>query len=89
MQRPSDTLLIDFKVLEKFVENNITAVFNLCEPGEHPFCGSGNIPSTGFPYSPELLMKAGSKLSCFPIKYSVITFDCFKYYSKAFQFFLA
>lgn len=36
----------------------ITAVFNLQEPGEHPFCGDGIIPKTGFSYTPELLMNS-------------------------------
>ena len=62
MQRPSDKLLIERNVLEEFKKANITAVFNLTEPGEHPYCGDGVIPGTGFPYSPEKLMRAGSKL---------------------------
>lgn len=37
----------------------VTAVFNLQEPGEHPFCGDGIIPKTGFSYTPELLMNNG------------------------------
>ena len=35
------------------------AIFNLEEPGEHPYCGDGIIPSTGFSYTPELLMNEG------------------------------
>ncbi len=61
MQRPSDGLFIQGKVLDSFVSNKITAVFNLTEPGEHPYCGSGVLPETGFPYSPEKLMAVGSK----------------------------
>jgi len=34
-------------------------VFNLQEPGEHPFCGDGISKTTGFSYTPELLMKNG------------------------------
>lgn len=34
----------------------VTAVFNLQEPGEHPFCGDGISSRTGFSYTPELLM---------------------------------
>lgn len=37
------------------------AVFNLEEPGEHPYCGDGIIPKTGFSYTPEDLMKEGIK----------------------------
>ncbi len=61
MQRPSDSILIEGKVLEKFVANRITAVFNLTEPGEHPYCGSGILTASGFPYSPEKLMAVGSE----------------------------
>ena len=32
---------------------------NLEEPGEHPYCGDGIIPRTGFAYTPETLMNAG------------------------------
>lgn len=31
---------------------NITAVFNLTLPGEHPYCGDG-LGVSGFPYDPE------------------------------------
>lgn len=31
-------------------------MFNLQEPGEHPKCGDGIIPKTGFSYTPEDLM---------------------------------
>ena len=61
MQRPNNAILTKHDVLKRFVESNIKAVFNLCEPGEHPYCGCGNITSTGFSYDPELLMQAGSK----------------------------
>lgn len=35
------------------------AVINLEEPGEHPYCGDGIIPRTGFAYTPEILMNNG------------------------------
>lgn len=35
------------------------AVFNLQEPGEHPYCGDGIIEKVGFSYTPELLMNNG------------------------------
>ena len=60
MQRPSEAILRDGVVVE-MVKKKITAVFNLCEPGEHPFCGTGNLSETGFPYQPETLMSNGSK----------------------------
>lgn len=59
MQRPNDFAL-DNGALEDMVQKKITAVFNLTEPGEHPYCGPGLL-SSGFPYTPEKLMHAGSK----------------------------
>lgn len=64
MQRPADELFDSINLLDQFNSNGITAVVNLCEPGEHPFCGFGLKPS-GFPYSPERLMNAGSMLIMF------------------------
>lgn len=61
MQRPSDSMLEDGRVLESFIAANITAVFNTTQPGEHPFCGAGILEQTGFPYSPEKLMAVGIK----------------------------
>lgn len=60
MQRPSDEQFETINLLEQFKLLNITAVLNLTEPGEHPFCGYG-IKESGFPYSPEKLMAVGSK----------------------------
>ena len=37
----------------------VTAVFNLQEPGEHPYCGDGIDLKHGFSYTPENLMKNG------------------------------
>lgn len=61
MQRPNDTLMKESNLIEQFQANNIVAIFNLTEPGEHPFCGYGNLKSSGFPYYPETLMAAGSE----------------------------
>jgi hypothetical protein len=60
MQRPND-IAFDNGSLQDMVAKKITAVFNLTEPGEHPYCGCGNLSASGFPYSPEKLMHAGSK----------------------------
>ena len=57
MQRPSDNLF-ENGLLERFVNVNISAVFNLTEAGEHPYCGNGILLS-GFPYTPEKLMAVG------------------------------
>lgn len=63
MQRPSDQQFELGNVLEGLCAANITAVFNLTEPGEHPYCGTGILEATGFPYTPEKLMAVGSKFA--------------------------
>ena len=60
MQRPNNTSL-EAGALADMKKKKITAVFNLTEAGEHPFCGTGNVHACGFPYNPELLMTAGIK----------------------------
>jgi hypothetical protein len=74
MQRPSDILFDQHNVLESFQRANITAVFNLTEPGEHPYCGTGVLPHSGFPYTPEKLMKAGSKRQCAFVDESLVVY---------------
>jgi hypothetical protein len=64
MQRPSDAIIEEANLIEQFKTHNIVAVFNLTEPGEHPFCGYGNTKVSGFPYNPETLMMAGSEFKC-------------------------
>ena len=61
MQRPNDVLMKESNLIEQFKLNGIVAVFNLTEPGEHPYCGGGNLKESGFPYHPEKLMASGSK----------------------------
>jgi hypothetical protein len=46
-------------ILSQFEQKGITSVFNLTEPGEHPFCGHELLPSCGFSYDPEALMSRG------------------------------
>ena len=60
IQRPSDNIFDNENMIEKWVAAGITAIFNLTEPGEHPYCGDGVVAS-GFPYTPEKLMDAKSK----------------------------
>ena len=55
-QRLSDRLIKEFNIIDQFKKEGIVAVFNLQEPGEHPYCGDGIINKTGFSYTPELLM---------------------------------
>ncbi|KAL4169390.1 hypothetical protein KRP22_010310 [Phytophthora ramorum] len=52
MMRPSSRLMNEYKIAEQFHKLNITAVFNLTLPGEHPYCGDG-LGASGFPYDPE------------------------------------
>lgn len=92
MQRPSDALF-DQGALEGLVAARITAVFNLTEPGEHPYCGTGILEETGFPYSPERLMNAGSRLRSY-ILLKTMPHDLYitiidSRNSQAFQFSLA
>lgn len=61
MQRPNDKQL-DNGLMQQFIDNNIMAIFNLTEAGEHPNCGCGIIEDSGFSYTPEKLMSKGSKL---------------------------
>lgn len=58
MARPTN---LNDEMLQDFVDNGITNVFNLTMPGEHPFCGrkDGLIASSGFTYNPELFMSRG------------------------------
>lgn len=50
---------METKLLDQFQLHNVGCVFNLTEPGEHPYCGTGILDATGFPYSPEKLMARG------------------------------
>lgn len=61
MQRPNDVVLKERDGIAKFKAAKVTAIFNLTEPGEHPYCGTGTLEHSGFPYSPEILMAAGIK----------------------------
>jgi hypothetical protein len=55
-QRLSNRLIKEYDIITQFKQQNVKAVFNLQEPGEHPYCGDGIIPKVGFSYNPELLM---------------------------------
>jgi hypothetical protein len=61
MQRPNEEALLA-GALEDMATKKITAVFNLTEPGEHPYCGTGTLEESGFPYLPQTLMTKGSTL---------------------------
>eukprot|EP00941_MAST-03F_sp_MAST-3F-sp1_P005860 g5860.t1 len=57
-QRPSSRIISEFDLAGQFRKLGINAVFNLQEPGEHPYCGDGII-SSGFSYLPEEFMHEG------------------------------
>ncbi|CAN0321566.1 unnamed protein product, partial [Discosporangium mesarthrocarpum] len=59
MQRPSTRLIKTYNIIEQFKTLGVTAVFNLTEAGEHPYCGDGLEELSGFSYLPEDLMKEG------------------------------
>lgn len=47
------------EIADKFVSSGIGAVFNLTQPGEHPYCGHELLESSGFSYDPNALMRKG------------------------------
>ncbi len=84
MQRPNNKSL-EAGALADFKKKKVTAIFNLTEPGEHPFCGPGIVHECGFPYCPENFMHVGSKLILPHLMIVILN----PLYSKAFQLFLA
>jgi len=58
-QRPSSRIIKEFDIIKQFKENGINAIFNLQEPGEHPYCGDGINPISGFSYFPEEFYENG------------------------------
>ena len=61
MQRPSTTLIEHHGVREQFAAAGIKAIFNLQMAGEHAFCGPNTLEASGFSYTPQDFMDAGSK----------------------------
>jgi len=59
MQRPSTRIIKEFDIPQVFKEKGINAIFNLQEPGEHPSCGDGIHPASGFSYFPEEFYEHG------------------------------
>ncbi|KAJ3327162.1 Protein tyrosine phosphatase domain-containing protein 1 [Blyttiomyces sp. JEL0837] len=60
MQRPSTRKIRAYKLIETFIYNNITGIFNLQLPYEHQNCGDGlDERGSGFSYDPEDFMKFG------------------------------
>ena len=58
-QRLSTRLIQEYDILAQFKTHNITSVFNLQLPGEHPYCGDGLQENRAFTYRPEELYEAG------------------------------
>eukprot|EP00659_Diplonema_papillatum_P005643 gene5643-8607_t len=55
-QRPATSLIKKYNIVQQFHKFRISAVFNLQECGEHPFCGPEGciFPESGFSYVPEV-----------------------------------
>jgi protein tyrosine phosphatase domain-containing protein 1 len=49
----------EYAIVEKFNQENIKAIINLQQFGEHELCGDGNDPKCGFSYNPQDFMDAG------------------------------
>lgn len=64
-QRPSSRINSEYDLPGQFRKLGVNAVFNLQEPGEHPYCGDGII-SSGFSYLPEEFMHEGILFYNFP-----------------------
>lgn len=47
------------EIVDKFIASGIGSVFNLTQPGEHPYCGHELLESSGFSYDPNVLMRNG------------------------------
>ena len=53
-QRPSNTLIKKYDLINKFKELGIGLIVNLQLPGEHPYCGPDSLYESGFSYSPSI-----------------------------------
>ncbi|ORZ37548.1 protein-tyrosine phosphatase-like protein [Catenaria anguillulae PL171] len=59
MARPSAYLMQHGGVVEEMGAKGIRCIVNLQQPNEHPQCGWGVLPETGFAYNPEEWIKRG------------------------------
>ncbi|KAI9221738.1 protein-tyrosine phosphatase-like protein [Blastocladiella britannica] len=59
MARPSADLMANGNLVEEMRVRGVTSVINLQQLHEHPQCGYGVMPKTGFSYDPEEFIKAG------------------------------
>jgi len=58
-QRPSTNIIKKYDLINEFKKHNLLSIINLEEFGEHPNCGDGIDPSSGFSYKPEDFMNEG------------------------------
>ena len=63
-QRPSEVLIEEFSLVQKFKELNIGLIVNLQREGEHPYCGPNayNLTSSGYSYNPTSFSGDGIKV---------------------------
>ena len=57
MQRLHQGSIVE--IVDRFATCGIGSVFNLTQPGEHPYCGHELLESSGFSYDPGVLMAKG------------------------------
>ena len=71
-QRLSDRLIDEYDIIQQFKEKQVAAIFNLQEPGEHPYWGDGIVSENiGFSYTPEKLQRNG--ISCYHLHWKDLT----------------
>jgi hypothetical protein len=63
-QRPSEVLIEEFSLVQKFKDLNIGLIVNLQREGEHPYCGPNayNLTSAGYSYNPTSFSGDGIKV---------------------------
>ncbi|GMH63107.1 hypothetical protein TrLO_g13774 [Triparma laevis f. longispina] len=75
--RPSNRLIEEYRITEQCEKQNVTLIVNLCEPGEHPYCGDGNLTTNGHPYDFDLFSNAG--VSVVNFGWPDMSFPSFRY----------
>ncbi|GMH87576.1 hypothetical protein TrST_g5979 [Triparma strigata] len=75
--RPSNRLIEEYRITEQCEKQNVTLIVNLCEPGEHPYCGDGNLSTNGHPYDFDLFSNAG--VSVVNFGWPDMSFPSFRY----------
>ena len=80
MQRPSTRIIKEYGIVDQFLRNNIVAVFNLQEQGEHPHCGDRIDEVSGFSYTSSGMYTYIYILQTYtmPLGHSHITFSAYR-----------